>query len=275
MKIGSLFSGIGGLELGLERATGGEVVWQVEANEFCRSVLERHWPSARRFNDVREVGAGCLESVDLICGGFPCQDVSTAGRRVGVEGSRSGLWTEFVRIVRELQPKFVVVENVRGLLNAPGGGIGAVLGPLAQLGFDAWWGFVSAKDLGAPHRRDRVFVVAWKAVANGHCGRRDQQTGSRDQAWDGASIRGPGLRRHWPTESDVGRTAHGVPEWVDRWPARPGDPQRPWEATRTAYGGAHKGQRMKALGNAVVPACGYAIGRVVEAIQRGTSNDRL
>lgn len=274
MKIGSLFSGIGGLELGLERATGGEVVWQVEANEFCRSVLERHWPSARRFNDVREVGAGCLESVDLICGGFPCQDVSAAGRRMGIEGSRSGLWTEFVRIVRELQPKFVVVENVRGLLNAPGGGIGTVLGPLAQLGFDAWWGFVSAKDLGASHRRDRLFVVAWH-VANSNRHRKPKSQATRKEKRGRPSDSGEITRFSRPSESDVGRATHGIPGWVDRWPARPGEPQRPWEATRTAYSVTRKGQRMKALGNAVVPACGYAIGRVVEAIQRGTNNDRL
>lgn len=117
MTVGELFAGIGGFGLGLERA-GARVAWQVEINEQARAVLARHWPKTARYEDVREVGAGTLEAVDVVAGGFPCQDLSVAGRRAGLGGERSGLWWEFHRIVSELRPRWVVAENVPGLLSA-------------------------------------------------------------------------------------------------------------------------------------------------------------
>jgi DNA (cytosine-5)-methyltransferase 1 len=156
-RIGSLFSGIGGLELGLEWAGVGHTVWQVERDTFCRSVLERHWPNARRFDDVHTVGAHNLEPVDVICGGFPCQDISYAGKGLGLAGERSGLWFEFARVVGEMGPRFVVVENVAALITR---GIGDVLGTLSDLGYDAQWRAIRASDVGAPHRRERIFIVA-------------------------------------------------------------------------------------------------------------------
>lgn len=163
MKIGSLFSGIGGLELGLEWAGVGHTVWQVERDPFCRSVLERHWPNANRFDDVRTVGAHNLEPVDVICGGFPCQDISYAGKGLGLSGERSGLWYEFARIVGEMGPQFVVVENVAALITR---GIGDVLGTLSDLGYDAQWRAIRASDVGAPHRRERIFIVAYARRGN-------------------------------------------------------------------------------------------------------------
>lgn len=157
LLFGSLFAGIGGLELGLEWSGIGRTVWQVESDPWCRSVLARHWPDAERYDDVCTVGAANLARVDLICGGFPCQDVSYAGSRGGLDSDRSGLWTEYARIVRELRPEWVVVENVPGLLTL---GFGRVLGDLAEAGFDAWWFCLRASDVGAPHRRERLFVVA-------------------------------------------------------------------------------------------------------------------
>jgi DNA (cytosine-5)-methyltransferase 1 len=159
MKIGSLFSGIGGLELGLEWAGVGRTAWQVEQDLFCQAVLAHHWPDAKRYNDVREVGAHNLEPVDVICGGFPCQDISYAGKGAGLAGARSGLWYEFARIIGELGPQYVVVENVAALFTR---GIDAVLGTLADLGFDAECSTVSAAAVGAPHRRERVFIVAYR-----------------------------------------------------------------------------------------------------------------
>jgi len=159
MRIGSLFSGIGGLELGLERSIpGAHTVWQVEQNEYARAVLAKHWPEAKRYEDVGEVGAHNLEPVDLICGGFPCQDISVAGKQAGIDGARSGLWSEYARIIGELEPSYVVVENVSALLI---GGMGRVLGDLAALGYDAVWDCIPAAAVGAPHRRDRVFLVAY------------------------------------------------------------------------------------------------------------------
>ena len=162
-RIGSLFSGIGGLELGLEWAGVGHTDWQVERDPFCRSVLERHWPNAKRFDDVHTVGAHNLEPVDVICGGFPCQDISYAGKGLGLAGERSGLWYEFARIVGEMGPRFVVVENVAALLSR---GIGDVLGTLSDLGYDAQWRTLRASDVGAPHRRERIFVVAYARRGN-------------------------------------------------------------------------------------------------------------
>ena len=158
MRIGSLFSGIGGLELGLERAGLGPVIWQCEIDPFARQVLAKHWPNTRRFEDVRSVDENA-PAVDLICGGFPCQDLSYAGNGAGLEGARSGLWFEYLRVVRALRPRCVVVENVPALLTR---GLGVVLGGLAESGYDAQWDCLPAAAVGAPHRRDRLFVVAWR-----------------------------------------------------------------------------------------------------------------
>jgi DNA (cytosine-5)-methyltransferase 1 len=168
LNVGSLFAGIGGFELGLERA-GFEIEWQVELDPYCRAVLERHFPRARRFEDVREVGAANLAPVDLICGGFPCQDLSAAGKGAGIDGARSGLWSEFARIVRELRPRYVLVENVPALLTGKGkrwdrAPIGRVLGDLAEVGYDAEWARLSAREFGAPHLRQRVWIVAYPRV---------------------------------------------------------------------------------------------------------------
>lgn len=156
MRFGSLFSGIGGIDLGLERA-GFECAWQVEVDHDFRSVLEEKWPNVKRYGDIRKIKRGDLEPVDLVAGGFPCQDVSLAGKRAGLKGARSGLWREFARILRFLRPPLVLVENTPGLLSY---GMGDVLGDLARLGYDAEWESVEAKAFGAPYQRDRVFILA-------------------------------------------------------------------------------------------------------------------
>ena len=163
LTFGSLFTGIGGIDLGFERA-GWSCEWQVEIDEHAQKILQKHWPDVPRFGDIRTCGKHNLESVDLIAGGFPCQDVSLAGRRAGLAGARSGLWYEFARIIGEVRPRWVLVENVPGLLSADdGGAFGAVLRELAARGYDAWWDCVPASAVGAPHRRDRVWVVAYSA----------------------------------------------------------------------------------------------------------------
>lgn len=165
IRIGSLFSCIGGLELGIEAAFAesripSRVVWQVEQNAFRRDVLARHWPHAdRSCTDVRDAGSRSLSLVDAIVFGFPCQDIAFNGLGAGLDGERSGLWSEGRRTVREIQPRFVIVENVPALLSR---GLGVVLGDLAALGYDARWDSVSAADVGFPHLRDRVFITAWR-----------------------------------------------------------------------------------------------------------------
>jgi site-specific DNA-cytosine methylase len=158
VTFGSLFAGIGGIDLGLERA-GLTCRWQVENDKECIRNLEKHWPGVKRYGDITGVSGNDLEPVDLIAGGFPCQDLSQAGKRIGIEGSRSGLWFEFARLVGELRPRYVLVENVPGLLVYDG--MRRVIGELARLGYVGIWLSVRASDVGASHLRKRVFIVAY------------------------------------------------------------------------------------------------------------------
>jgi DNA (cytosine-5)-methyltransferase 1 len=182
VKIGSLFSGYGGLDLAVTAVTGGEVVWHCEWDDAPAKILEHNFPGIPNYRDVSKVDFTQVEKVDILTGGFPCQDLSLAGKRAGLkEGTRSGLWHEFARAIEELQPKLVVIENVRGLLSAKAdngmeysqedlddwGGqpvftaIQAVLGSLADIGYDAKWCGLRAADAGAPHNRFRVFIIAY------------------------------------------------------------------------------------------------------------------
>jgi len=159
IKIGSLFAGIGGFELGLERAIpGAETVWQVEQNQFCQKILKKHWPNAKIFDDVRTVNKNNLEPVDIICGGFPCQDISIAGKQKGLDGEKSGLWFEMLRLISELRPRIAVLENVAAVTFR---GLPDILGGLSEIGYDAEWQIISARQFGAPHLRKRWFCVAY------------------------------------------------------------------------------------------------------------------
>ncbi len=252
MRIGSLFSGIGGLELGLERAGLGRVVWQAECDAWCRGVLAAHWPDARRFDDVRAVRVGDAERVDVICGGFPCQDVSVAGKQKGMEhGTRSGLWSEYARIIGELRPSIVVIENVPGLR---GRGLRRVLADLAGFGFDAEWTTLGAWEVGAPHKRDRLFIVAadpnrveLRDVAERlQTGRLDLRAGGESEP------------RHDGAQGDAlgwnGRCPEPVVRGVDDgFPGGLVDSQ----------------ERLRALGNAVVPQCAEVVGRAIVASLKG------
>lgn len=159
MKFGSLFTGVGGFDLGFERA-GMECAWQVEFDKACQSVLKKHWSETELFDDVRTVGKHNLEPVDVICGGFPCQDVSIAGKRAGLAGERSGLWSEFARIIDELEPKWVVIENVPGLLSSNRGrDFATVIRWLAERGYGVAWRILDSQYFGVAQRRRRVFIV--------------------------------------------------------------------------------------------------------------------
>ena len=182
MKIGSLFTGAGMLDKAVEAAFQGTVAWQAEIDPSASKVLAYHYPDIPNLGDVTKVDWDTVERVDVLCGGFPCQDVSAAGRKAGIkDGTRSGLWSVFVEAIDALRPRFVVIENVKGLLSAkavrtvhlesgnadvgagidrPLRAIGAVLGDLSERGYNARWATVSAADAGAPHRRDRVFILA-------------------------------------------------------------------------------------------------------------------
>ena len=165
MRFGSLFAGIGGIDLGLERA-GMECAWQVEIDQQCRELLGHKWPRTERLEDVKNCGSGSLGTVDLISGGFPCQDVSVAGRRAGLDGERSGLWFEFHRILAESHPRWVIIENVPGLLSSnEGRDFAVILRGLADLGYGVAYRILDAQYFGVAQRRRRVFIVG--SLGNG------------------------------------------------------------------------------------------------------------
>lgn len=225
----SLFAGIGGFDLGLERA-GMTVVAQCEIDPFCRSRLAKHWPEVPCYDDVRELSAARLVrdgvgSIDLICGGFPCQDISLAGRMSGIGGQKSGLWSEYLRLIKEAEPRFVIIENSPVLRSR---GLDQILNELAAVGYDAEWHCIPANSLGAPHRRDRVWIIAYPA-------------GFGDGLPEGQVCTG----RHFSQHSD--------------WWA--GEPQ----VCRVDDGTAGRVDRLKALGNAVVSQIPEAIGRAIIA----------
>lgn len=231
MRVLDLFSGIGGFSLGLE-AAGFRTVAFCEADEACRRVLAKNWPGVPIHDDVQNLSAQRLTadgiSVDAICGGFPCQNISLAGRMEGIDGAKSGLWQHYLRLIGELQPTWVIIENSPVLRSK---GLEAMLGELAALGYDAEWHCLPANAFGAPHRRDRLWIVAYP-------------TGKRDglppleisTGWDQSQH-----RAWWDAEPALGRVADGLS-------ARP--------------------HRLRQLGNAVVPAVVCEIGRAILASER-------
>ena len=306
MNVGSLFSGIGGFDLGFERA-GMRVSWQVEQDAYCRAVLARHFPGAARYEDVREVGSDNLAPVDLICGGFPCQDLSAAGRGAGIDGARSGLWAEVARIVCELRPRYVVVENVPGLLTGKGkrwdrGPIGRVLGDLAQARYDAEWACLSAGEFGAPHLRKRVWIVAYpardaeagaaaeagaerqRARAGGQRSRAaeladadpERQQGRTGVLAQPAGRREPADRRGAGADlPDADRKQHEGRAQALSGPARE-ELRDHWAAEpavgRVADGVPHRVDRLAALGNALVPQIAEWIGHRILEYERATGS---
>ena len=165
LSVGSLFAGIGGFDLGFERA-GFEIKWQVENDEFAVRVLRKHWPDIQRYGDITVIDWSAVERVDVLCGGFPCQPVSFAGLGL-IEADERWLWPDFAGAIRHLRPRYVVMENVAALLSR---GFGEVVGELAAAGYDAEWLCVEARDVGAPHERDRLFLVAYPDEGDGQAG---------------------------------------------------------------------------------------------------------
>lgn len=247
----------GGFDLGFERA-GFEIAWQVEIDPWCRRVLAKHFPEAERFEDVRVVGRETLRPVDVICGGFPCQDISNAGLRAGIDGKRSGLWSEYARIIGELRPRFVLVENVAALL---GRGMGRVLGDLAAIGYDAEWEIVSASDaIETDHLRERVWILAYPN-SDGHS-QRDDDAHNRGQAYGSEFARGKSVGAS-PSETSLNSTGREFA--LGRAAGRVGriGESVPWDRTwkityQPTLDGTEDGipkrlDRLRGLGNAVVP----------------------
>jgi len=213
VKFGSLFSGIGGIDLGLERA-GMTCRWQIEISEFCETILSRHWPKVKWYGNICDVRGKQLESVDLVCGGFPCEDISLAsGAGAGIIGKRSGLWSEFARLLNEVRPRFALIENVPALRSR---GLALVLQDLWAIGFDAEWHCIPACAFGAPHQRDRIFVVAYpKGMFQKAILRRDVVADTDGQPLVGAPVAWD-QRHAWTDQPGVVRMVYGVPHRVDR-----------------------------------------------------------
>lgn len=251
-----LFSGIGGFSLGLERA-GLRTAAFCEIDDKACAVLAKHWPTVPIFNDVKTLTKRALDergiAIDIICGGFPCQDISAAGRGAGLSGERSGLWWEFHRLIEEIRPQFAIIENVSLLRSR---GLDQVLGSLAALGYDAEWHCIPASAVGAPHRRDRVWIVSYPNGSRPHAGAHSRvhrgEAGAGARNGEPERLRGPRgegvvadspriIERvspagWWGIEPGLGRMAHGVPCRVDR---------------------------LRQLGNSVVPQIPEMIGRAI------------
>jgi len=229
LRVLDLFSGIGGFSYAAEHLLGGfKTVQFVEREPFCQQVLSRHFPGVPIHDDICTFNPR-RGSADVVCGGFPCQDISVAGRQAGIKaGARSGLFYELMRIVRTVAPSYVVLENVAAIT---ADGLGTVLGELAEAGFDAEWACIQASDVGACHQRDRWWCVAFPS--------------------DASSAR---LEGHWPS----GSAAHRIdPAW-ERYAAQP-------VLRRGDDGLSGRVDRLKALGNAVVPqVAAIPLARVLE-----------
>ena len=282
MRVGSLFAGIGGFDLGLERA-GFEIAWQVEIAPYCQRVLAKHWPDVKRYGDIRAIDWGTVPRVDLLCGGFPCQDLSFAGKRAGIDGERSGLWSEYVRAIRALRPRYIIVENVPGLLTNEY--MGRVLGDLAASGYDAEWDCLPASAFGAPHRRDRVWIVA-HARSSGAGSGAEQSEGQKSLNGQPAFVlsdtgsggRTPEAWNHHKDVADAARFRTQEPTRENRQQERGrilpcgmdsignGRPEQ-WatepELGRVAYGVPHRVDRLRGLGNSIVPQIAEFLGRQI------------
>jgi len=252
IKIGSLFSGIGGFELGLERAIpNSKTIWQCEKNTFCQKILKKHWPNTKIFDDIKEMHNETIDLVDIIIGGFPCQDISNAytnGKAGIAGGKKSSLWKDMWKIIDRTRPKICIIENVRVLLSRKRG-FNIVLNDFFKMRYDVEWISLSARSIGAPHLRNRVFAIAYPNMQR--CQKQSMyakpmesngmfECGSRK---DGRVHK----RNYWqrtPIESPLCRVDDGIPDRLDR---------------------------IRALGNAIVPQCSETIGRYI--MQSGILDD--
>ena len=280
MKLGSLFSGIGGFELGLERAIPGlETIWQVEQVEFCQKVLQKHWPNAKIYDDVRNINKNNVEPIDILCGGFPCQDISLAGKGEGINGKKSGLWWEMHRIIGELRPRIAIMENVPAITFR---GLDSVLGSLSEIGYDAEWCIISAAQFGAPHLRKRWFCVAYpnqiRCRSRGHLEREHQnhleqerKTSKGEQSGDEWECRISSVCEVAPNPHGTSVQRNGGSIRIQSERAKPNiQIQNYWEQFPSQPplrdrndGVPNRLARLKALGNAIVPQCSQWIGEQI------------
>ncbi len=299
LKVLDLFSGIGGFSLGLERTGGFQTVAFCEIETYASKVLAKHWPDVPNLGDVTKAE---FPDADFICAGFPCQDISFAGSGAGIAGTRSGLWREVVRAIRMVRPRGALLENVAALLSR---GLDTVLGDLAEIGHDAEWHCIPASAVGAPHQRDRIWIItnarseqheggcppisgeiakelAGADMANANRKRKPQPQGAVEKQRRRAGNSGENV-------ADAGclngeRIVSGLTDKKkrevagERPPGSCGDGGGWWavepQLGRVAHGIPNRSHRLRALGNAVVPQIPELIGRTILASKmKGQSNE--
>jgi DNA (cytosine-5)-methyltransferase 1 len=297
LRVLDLFSGIGGFSLGLEATGGFDTVAFCEISEYPRKVLAKHWPDVPIYNDVRELTKEKLDGdgitdINVVCGGFPCQDISNAGKGAGIGAdTRSGLWSECARLLGELRPTihYAIFENVTALISGDNGRwFEQVLWDISQVGYDAEWHCIPASELGAHHHRDRVWIIAYPnnngesssevregIDAGGDSGttrseQASQPEGLRDSIFNGDvaytdSERGRGRYSRWEDAKNAWQSSTSAwhyPREMGIWDAEP-------DVGRVANGVPQRSHRLKALGNAVVPQIPELIGRAILEANNG------
>jgi len=283
MNVGSLFSGIGGIEKGME-TVGFNTVWFIEREPYCQAILRKQYPSATIYDDVTKIDFRTIPKVDILTGGFPCQDISNAGKRVGIQGSRSSLWKYYCKAISEIRPKYAIIENVAALIRR---GLNVVLSNLAEIGYDAEWYCISASSVGALHRRERVFIIAYPNSSRHIYGQIEEQpTEGREYALsqsksicaDVSNTQSNGCNRGRSEENisvgdreflhceeEVGSQVRSKTEGClcnneqGYWSSEP-------ELGRVANGISNRLDRIKCLGNAVVPQCAEVIAKAIKEV---------
>ena len=302
MRILDLFSGIGGFSLAAKEVWGDDakIVGHCDIDDYCEQVLAKNFPNTPYFNDVTKLTKQNVGDIDLICGGFPCQDISVAGKGLGIDkGERSGLWSEFNRLIGELRPKYAIIENVAALTSR---GLNIVLRDLAEAGYDAEWQCIGANEIGARHRRERIWIVAYPNNSRDRASKcnSDKNREEAIEEWEDKSFIKPSRyskatpnscsirpqdeetnarverkrpsfksfypRKQWDKvrilKSKLGRMAYGIPNWIHRYWER-----EPQGVPRVSTSKVHRTERLKALGNSVVPQIPMLIMKRIKEIQ--------
>ncbi|MCP5363459.1 MAG: DNA (cytosine-5-)-methyltransferase [Rickettsiaceae bacterium] len=284
LNVLDIFSGIGGFSIGLEAASMQTVAF-CEINPFCQKILTRHWPSVPIFSDITTIhkeDLKALPTIDVIAGGFPCQDISVAGKQKGITAKRSGLWKEFARLINEIKPKYAIIENVANLRST---GLISVLQDLWEIGYDAEWHCIPASAFGAPHRRDRIWIIAHPACIGKvglSVGKKETESAFGDGYKNVSDSNCKRLQRHRRfketslicTQEQV--SVHHSSRGIKQWDKEPLEAPRlkderlnpDWVEWLMGYpiswtDGGSRMQRLQSLGNAVVPLIPEFLGKVV------------
>ena len=274
MNVGSLFSGIGGIEIGFEKQ-GFNTSWFVEYEPYAQAILRKRFPETIIYGDITTINFTTVPRVDILTGGFPCQDISNAGKRAGIEGSRSSLWKHYLRAIREIRPKYALIENVSALSSR---GLDVVLSDLAQIGYDAEWYNLSASSVGAHHRRERLFIIAYpnssrhihreseeQSAERRKYAQRELESSCKDVDYSNSS-RFKQSKYKQSEESSNKRTSKNN-EWNTEFESKGLWSFEP-KLGRVANGISNRLERIRCLGNAVVPQVAEVFAKAIKEKER-------